>query len=147
MNRIHVHSVRSSLDWFRPCGAALVAQTVRQVADNHPEVRSRLPANTSGWHARWFATLEQVVDNLHNFQSLEPGLSVLGKRAAAAGVTPLHMAVLRDELIVAMARLAGDDWTDALHAAWSTVLDAVIGAMLHERQAMSGRKAAGTRPA
>lgn len=130
------------MDWFRPCGAALIAQTVRQVADNHPGVRSRLPADTSEWHARWFATLEQIVDSLHSFQNVEPGLSVLGRRAVAAGITPAHMSVLRDELVIAMARLAGDDWTPTLEAGWNTVLDAVIGAMLHDRAAVAAKKAA-----
>lgn len=120
----------------------MVAQTVRQVADNHPGIRSKLPPDTSGWHGRWFATLEQVVDNLGSFHTLEPGLGVLGKRAAAAGITPGHMASIRDELMSAMARLAGDDWTPGLAAGWRVVLDAVIGAMLHERQAHSGRAAA-----
>ncbi len=142
MNRIEIHRVRSSLDWFRPCGAALVAQAVRQVADNHPGVRSRLPADTSGWHARWFATLEQVVDNLHSFETLEPGLGVLGRRAGAVGLTPAHMAVLREELVSAMARLAGADWTPSLDAGWRLVLDAIIGAMLHERPAAAVKRAA-----
>jgi hemoglobin-like flavoprotein len=142
MNRIEVHRVRKSLDWFRPCGPALVAQTVRQLADNHPSVRSRLPSDTSAWHARWFATLEQVVDNLYSFHTLEPGLSVLGSRAARVGLTPAHMAIIRDELLLAMARLAGDDWSPSLHAGWTTVLDALIGALLHERTAHTVRVAA-----
>ena len=131
MNRIQLNQVRASLEWFRPCGPALVAQVVRQLADNHPRVRAFLPDDTSTWHARWFATLAQVVANLHTFQAVEGGLGVLGTRAAARGVTPAHMAVVRDELLVAMSRLAGEDWTDALHEAWTTTLDAAIGAMIH----------------
>ncbi len=142
MNRIQLNHVRSSLDWFRPCGGALIAQTVRQLADNHPRVRSLLPEDTANWNVRWFATLEQIVGNLHSFESVEPGLGVLGRRATLNGFTPAHMATVRDELILAMARLAGPDWSDSVNASWVLVLDAVIGAMMNERVAPSARKAA-----
>jgi hemoglobin-like flavoprotein len=121
--------VRASLDWFRPCGPALMAQVLRQLSDHHPRVRGLFPDDASEWTARYFATLDQIVGKAHDFQTLETSVANLGRRVAARGAGVREMTIVRDELIEAMSRLAGDDWTPALQRDWLMLLDAVIGAM------------------
>ena len=140
MNRIQVHRVRSSFEWFQPCGPALIARVFRQLGDDHPGVRALFPEDTAKLNRRFFETLRQVVKALPRFHSLEEPLMSLGARAAGAGASPAHYGIIRDVLLATMAELAGDEWSQELATDWGMLLDAVSGAML--RGAIGGAPAA-----
>lgn len=130
MHGILQHRVKSCFNAFRPCGASLIAATVVQIEQKCPELRSLLPADTAQFNARLFATLDQIITNIDNFQRLEKPLADLGKAAYDAGIkNPRHYCIIRDCLIAAMAKLAGSSWSHQLYADWCQVLDAVLGAM------------------
>jgi hemoglobin-like flavoprotein len=130
MDRADWRLVRESMDDFDTCGPALIAMAVRSLGDNHPEVRALLPRDTSIYHARWYATLRQIVTHAGQFGRLTDPLARLGAQANAAGARPNHYRAVRDELLRAMADLAGDVWTERTRRAWTELLDAAIGAML-----------------
>jgi hemoglobin-like flavoprotein len=127
---IMLHRVRTSFNWFRPCGASLVAATLQRVALQCPELSMKLPESSAQINTRLFATLDQIVMTLDNFERLEKPLAALGKQAYEAGITnPQHFCVVRDCLLAAMGKLGGSSWSHQLHADWCQVLDAVLGAM------------------
>jgi hemoglobin-like flavoprotein len=139
MNRIQVHRIRSSFEWFRPCGPAMIARVFRELGDHNPGVRALFPEDTARLNVRLFETLGQVVKALPRFHSLEEALMELGAKAAQAGAHPGHYGIVRDELLSTMSQLAGNDWTEELANDWTLVLDAVSGAMM--RGALGGRAA------
>lgn len=130
MNRIQAHRVRSSFDWFRPCGPAMIARVFRVLTDDHPGLRAMFPDDTTKLNKRYFETLGQIVKALPRWHSLEEPLMELGIAAAAAGASAVHHRVIRDVLLDTMASLAGEHWTEELAKDWMLVLDAVSGAML-----------------
>lgn len=130
MNRIQAHLVRRSFEFFRPCGPAMIARVVRGLSDDAPDVRAMLPEETAALHGKWFATLAQVVRHCDEFRKIEKSLGELGRRAAAAGATPADYRSVRNELLRAMAELAGEDWTDDLRKSWALLLDGASGAMM-----------------
>ncbi|CAG0971763.1 Flavohemoprotein [Phycisphaerales bacterium] len=140
MDRIQAHLVRSSLEDFCLCGPALVSSVIRNLGDHYPDLRGLFPDDTSRYHVRWFATLQQVARFCDTFHRLEKPLGELGKQAAACGATAAHYRIVRNELLQAMADLAGDAWTADTANSWSLVLDAMTGAML--AGAMDIRRAA-----
>ncbi|MDX2131049.1 MAG: globin domain-containing protein [Planctomycetota bacterium] len=130
MTQADWRQVRASLAELEPCGPALVAMVVRRLGDTTPEVRAMLPADTSALHARWFATLRQVVEHADRFGKVAGPLADLGRRAHRAGARAGHYRAGRDELLRAMAELSGDSWSLPVERAWAELLDAAIGAML-----------------
>lgn len=129
MQRPQIRRVKESFEWMRPCGPALVAQVLRKLGDKHPETRALFPDGPD-LNRRLFATMEQVVGHLHRYQVLEPALAEVGRSALQRGVKPEDFQAVREEMIDAMARLAGEDWTGDLDADWRLVIDSVAGAML-----------------
>jgi hemoglobin-like flavoprotein len=142
MNRIQMRRVRATFDEVRPCGPALIAQVIRSLREHHSAMRSFLKGESGAHSATLFATLEQIVRNAERFDTLEGPLGALGAKAAAVGLKPPHYALVREELIVAMANLLGDTWTDAVENDWRQLLDACAGAMLAAPAAAAVRKAA-----
>lgn len=140
MNANQVQMVRTSFEFFRPCGASLVASALRRAADDNDGLQRLLPEDLSGVSREWFATLGQAVKHCDRFSVLERALGELGGRASAAGVSPAQYNVVRQALLASMEELAGEDWTPQLRRAWGILLDAITGAML--AGALGGRAAA-----
>jgi hemoglobin-like flavoprotein len=130
MDKIRLHRLRVSFESFRPCGPAMVAMVMRRLGDRRPGIRALFPEDTSRLNARLFDTLRQIVKRADRFHSLEAGLMELGGRALAAGANTAHYGLVRDEVLVVMAELAGEDWTESLQEDWTLLLDAISGAML-----------------
>jgi len=129
MQRPQIRRVRESFEWMRPCGPALVAQVLRKLGDKHPDTRALFPDGPD-LNRRLFATIEQVVGHLHRYQVLEPALAEAGRDALQRGARPEDFQAVREEMMDAMAKLAGEDWTSDLDADWRLVIDSVAGAML-----------------
>jgi hemoglobin-like flavoprotein len=140
MNKIQAYRLRLSLDWFRPCGPAMIARVLRNLGERHPRIRALFPDDTTGLNTKLFETLCQIVKYAGRFHRLEQPLMEFGAKAADAGAIPAHYRIVREELLATMAELAGEDWTEGLARDWKFVLEAVSGAML--RGAMPGVEAA-----
>jgi hemoglobin-like flavoprotein len=130
MNRASMHLIKTSFEWFVPCGPAMIAQVMRRLCDEHPGVRALFPDETSHFNKRIFATLAQVARNVDQFGSLTFALAQLGGICSKEGANSGHYIIFKDTLLSVMADLAGDDWTPKVHAAWSETLDAVMAAMI-----------------
>lgn len=140
MNPLHLSLIRTSYQWFRPCGPAMIAKVLRELADNDPELGVLFATEDPRRAERFFRTLGQLVRFAHEFERLEPALAEIGKQAALAGASPRHYTVARNQLLDTMAELAGEDWSDELRSAWEGLLMAAGGAML--AGAMPRRRAA-----
>lgn len=140
MHPIHLLMLRQSYEMFQPCGPALIAGVVRRLSDDHPDVRSLLPDDTSDMHEVWFRTLGQIIRKADRFSMMEKPLGAIGAQVAATGANIRDYEIVRSELLGAMAQLAGEDWTPELARAWGVLLEAVTGAML--AGGISGRMAA-----
>jgi hemoglobin-like flavoprotein len=130
MNPLHLSLIRTSYQWFRPCGPAMVAKVLRELADGDPELGALFATDDPRRAERFFKTLGQVVRFAHEFERLEPALAELGRSAAYAGASARHYTIARNQLLANMAELAGDDWSDDLRNAWEGLLLAAGGAML-----------------
>lgn len=130
MHPIHLMMLRQSYEMFQPCGGALLASVVRRLGDDHPDVRALLPEETGHLHDEWFATLGQVIRKADRFSMLEAPLAKLGREIGSTGATIRDYEIVRSELLGAMARLSGEDWTPELSRAWGLLLEAITGAML-----------------
>jgi hemoglobin-like flavoprotein len=140
MERPQIRRVKQSMEWMRPCGPALVAQVLRKLDERHPDTRALFPAGPE-LSKRLFATLEQVVGHAHRYQALEPALAEAGRDVLRRGARPEDFRAVREEMIDAMARLAGEDWTQELDRDWRLVLDAIAGAMMAGEDGPSAREA------
>lgn len=134
MDARQLYLVRNSLDWFSPCGAALIARVVQRVRERDASVVRLLGQETTAGgddlNKRLFATLRQVVRGMSSFHKLEAALLSAGVTAAGRGGHAALYAIVREELVATMADLAGDDWSPALTHAWTDVLNAVAGVLL-----------------
>ncbi len=129
IQRPQVRRIRESLEWIRPCGPALLAQVLRKLSEKHPDTRALFPDGPD-LTKRLFATLDQVVGHLHRYQVLEPTLAAAGRTAQDRGARPEDFEAVRDEMVDALARLSGEDWTQELDADWRFVFDSIAGGML-----------------
>ena len=140
MNAIQLHRIKTSFEWFRPCGPAMVARVFKGLEDHYPGVRALFPEDTSRLNKKLFESLSQVVARMPRFYKLERPLMELGLEAYRHGGNPAHYRIVRNELLRATAELAGDQWTPDLHEDWTLLLEAVSGAML--RGALGGEAVA-----
>lgn len=130
MDPRQIYLVRNSLDWFSPCGPALIARVVQRVRERDPHAASVLGPGGETQNKQLFATLRQIVRGMSNFHKLEPALLQAGGDIAVRGGHAALYAIARDELIDTMAELAGDDWSQDLTDSWREVLNTVSGVLL-----------------
>jgi len=142
MNHREVERVKASFGWFAPCGPAMIAKVMRNLADTHPGLRAMFPDDTAAVNTKIFSTLGQVVGSMGRFHKLEVPLGVLGAHCAREGANAGHYTIFRDELMAVMEDLAGEDWDAQLSRDWMELLDAVTGAMLAGAITEQMRKAA-----
>lgn len=130
MDRASMQLVKSSFEWFVPCGPAMIAQVMRRLCDEHPGVRAMFPPQTEELNKRIFATLGQVARNVDRFGSLQFPLAQLGVICQREGANSGHYIIFKDMLLSVMADLAGEDWTPRVSKSWSQTLDAAMAAMV-----------------
>jgi hemoglobin-like flavoprotein len=130
MDARQLYLVRNSLDWFSPCGPALIARVIQRVRERDPSSAEVLGPGGEAQNKQLFATLRQIVRGMSDFHKLEAALLESGKALAQRGGHATLYAIVRDEIITTMAQLAGDDWSNDLTNAWSEVLNTVSGTLL-----------------
>lgn len=69
--------------------------------------------------------LEHLVGNAHRLNVLEGALIDFGVRNDRAGIQPVHYGAAREALLFALADVSGEQWTEELRDAWTTLLQVV----------------------
>ncbi|HEY4027883.1 MAG TPA: globin domain-containing protein [Candidatus Dormibacteraeota bacterium] len=97
----------------------------------HPEARQLFFRKTIEVQEQMLAeTLSTAVDHLEDGPWLQSRLAELGSRHAEYGVTEEMYGWVAEALLAALARVAGDDWTPDVEAAWGDALTAIATLML-----------------
>jgi hemoglobin-like flavoprotein len=122
--------IETSFDAVKPNGPKLVEVFYARLFEQHPGVRPMFREDTGPQQAALLGALQFAVGNLRNPDALVPVLQQLGKRHVGYGVVAEHYPVVHDMMLVALAEVAGDLWTDDLRAAWSETLNLVATVML-----------------
>lgn len=130
---LRLAELRAQFEVVRPCGPAMIAMALVTIRDADPELFARLGVDhddPSTDAQLLFATLDQIVANVHRFHVLEAPLARAGRQARGRGLTRADFVTLRSALLLALSGLLADEWTTHTHARWRLLADAVIGAML-----------------
>jgi hemoglobin-like flavoprotein len=130
MNPRQTRLIRTSYRFYQDRGEELLVRVLRDLRERRPGLASLIQSASSRRRRQYVETLTQIVSNCDRFGRLHPALGEIGARAGAGGLRPGDYAHLRAAVMAVMAEMAGHDWSDDLHGAWSVLLDAICGAML-----------------
>jgi hemoglobin-like flavoprotein len=133
--------LRSSYSLVAPRAAELIDTFYEGLFAAAPAVRPLFPADMSKQKGHLFAAVGLVVKHADNLGALTEPLAQMGERHRTYGARPEHYPVVRDCMLIALARTAGPAWTDQLAADWGAALNAVAGAMIHGAQRAEHRAA------
>jgi nitric oxide dioxygenase len=95
-----------------------------------PGTRSLFSVDMEMQRQHLAASLALIVRNLQMLDVLEESLRELGANHARVGVLPEHYPVVRDAMLFAFAKTAGEAWTDQFRDDWARLLEIVAGHML-----------------
>jgi methyl-accepting chemotaxis protein len=138
----HVTSLRDSFNLLAPAADQLVDTFYTDLFDAAPSVRSLFPDDMAKQKKALIGALAWVVGNLTEPKAFREGLLAMGERHGGYGAESAHYPVVRDVLLGAMGKLAGDVWTRSLQADWRAALDVVAGIMIEGQARASARRAA-----
>jgi hemoglobin-like flavoprotein len=97
----------------------------------HPEARQLFFRKTIAVQEQMLAeTLDAALEHLEEQEWLASRLAEMGARHAEYGVSAEMYGWVAEALLATLARIAGDDWTPALEAAWGDALTAIETLML-----------------
>ena len=122
--------IESSFAALKPRALDLTALFYEKLFAAHPGVRPLFPEEIKPQSEKLAHALATVVGSIRNLEAIVPVLHAMGERHVAYGTQPDHYGAVRDTLLEAMAELAGDLWTDDLHADWTAALNLVAETML-----------------
>ncbi len=95
-----------------------------------PQIRGMFPVEMSKQREKIGQTLEQVIANLRSADDLSGPLRELGERHVGYGAKPEHYPIVIDEMVAAMAEVAGAAWTPEDSADWSLALRVISERMI-----------------
>ncbi len=114
-----------------PDAKRLVARFYEELFERHPAVVPLFEgSDMKSQRAKLLAALKLVIANVRHMDALQPALQELGQRHQEYGAEPEHYIAVADVLIVVMAEIAGDQWTEQMQQAWRGALNAIVGIML-----------------
>src|SRR5215467_12024496 len=102
----------------------------RNLFARHPEVRSMFPQDMSRLRVKFADELNAIVHAIPDFPAFFEAARALGARHVGYGVRAAHFAMVRPQLLAAIAEELGDAWTPAMAAAWTAAYDIISEAML-----------------
>jgi len=113
----------------------LVAGRADELADyfyerlfrEHPEVRPMFPNDMAQQKKALIAALAMVVGNLRDPDKLVEALKALAIGHIDYGVQREQYPVVGENLLAALAEIAGPAWNDELHQAWADAYAAIQG--------------------
>lgn len=128
---LDIELLEQSFAVLAPQGEQLVARFYEELFSRYPGVKP-LFKNTDQklQQKKLLASLVLVVNNLRNPDTLVAALTEMGKRHQGYGAVAEHYPAVTETLLAVMQELAGDAWTDKVHAAWSKALSTVASVML-----------------
>lgn len=136
-----VARLRASHSLVAPRAAELIDTFYDVLFTAAPAVRPLFPADMSKQKGHLLAAVGLVVKHADNLASLAEPLAQMGERHRAYGARPEHYPVVRDCMLIALARTAGPAWNGQLAADWYAALNAVAGAMIKGAQRAEHRAA------
>jgi hemoglobin-like flavoprotein len=95
-----------------------------------PQVRGIFPTDMAKQTEKIGQTLEYVIAHLRSADDLTGPLKELGERHVGYGAKPEHYLIVIEEMVGAMAEVAGAAWTDEDSADWSLALRVVSERMI-----------------
>lgn len=128
---LDIELLEQSFAVLAPQGEQLVARFYEELFSRYPGVKP-LFKNTDQklQQKKLLASLVLVVNNLRDPDTLVAALTEMGKRHQGYGAVAEHYPAVAETLLAVMKELAGDAWTDEVHAAWSKALNTVASVML-----------------
>jgi hemoglobin-like flavoprotein len=126
--------IRLSYSLVAPRGAELIDTFYEVLFAAAPAVRPLFPADMSKQKGHLLAAVGLVVKHADNLGALAEPLAQMGERHRGYGARPEHYPVVRDCMLIALARTAGPAWNEQLGADWAGALNAVAGAMIKGAQ-------------
>ncbi|MEQ6341966.1 MAG: methyl-accepting chemotaxis protein [Gammaproteobacteria bacterium] len=139
-----VSIIEKTFNRLSPKGDYLVKRFYEELFERYPQVKPLFgKISIHEQQRKLLAALSLVVKNIRNPESLGEILSGLGKKHQKYGAKKEHYQAVVETLLDVMAEVAGDAWTDKVHAAWSGALNTVTSIMLkaysQENKGMSTR--------
>ena len=135
---LNVELLESSFNLLAPKAGELVTRFYDRLFQEHPELRSMFPDQMDEQKKHLGAALAMVVGNLRQPEKLRQAIADLGIRHIGYGVQRAHYPVVGQTLLVTLAEVAGEAWSDELEKAWSDaygVIQSIIYDALDERAA------------
>jgi hemoglobin-like flavoprotein len=139
-----VGRLRSSLAVMLGHGQALADVFYADLFARYPELRSFFRSDISGLKQKLLQTLEWIIGNLDRPAEVRAVARELGKKHEAFGAKPEHYPIIRDVLVTAMGKVAGNQWTRELDAEWRLSFDLLSAIMIGKSFVRRGEKT-GTR--
>lgn len=111
----------------------------QELFTRHPEAESMFSPDRMGAQEQMLAeAFVAVMDHLEDPAWLGSHLSGLGSRHADLGVTEEMYGWVGESLLATLAKVAGDDWTPELEAAWTEAYGAISELMLEGHSVAQG---------
>ncbi len=127
--------ILSSFELISPRLTDLMERFYTRLFEHAPQVRPLFPQDLTRQKTHLAAAVGLVVKNVDDLTALERPLQEMGARHVRYGAQPAHYGVVRDQMLAAMADIAGPAWTIQFQRAWTEALDSVAAAMLRGAQA------------
>ena len=113
--------VRNSWKIIRDIDAMLVGDVFySKLFADHPELRPMFPENMTAQYKKLVDMLSIIVARVDKLDELATEISEMAHRHAGYGVRPLHYKWVGNALIWTLQQGFGKDWTEEMHAAWSS---------------------------
>ncbi len=113
-----------------PPAGALTTRFYERLFERAPQLRPMFPDDLSGQRDKFGAMLDFVIKHLQRPDELTRPLKELGDRHRGYGVRTEHYSLVVEELVGAMADVAGPAWTREDAADWALALRIVCERML-----------------
>ena len=112
-------------------GEQIVNEFYQHLFSHYPELKPMFDGvSAAGQQKKLLAALILLVNNLRKPEILQDYLKGLGLRHQGYGVGAEDYQKVKTSLLTVMSRLAGENWTDSVEAAWDNTLNAVAQQML-----------------
>ncbi len=124
-----IHLVRTSFEPLKPLGNTVAQAFYAQLFARDPGLRALFRGDLTEQGSRLVQMIGAAIDLLDRPASLRPVLLNLGRRHAAYGVVHAHYASVGAALLDTLAAGLGEQFTDEMRDAWTTMYGAVAQAM------------------
>jgi hemoglobin-like flavoprotein len=125
--------LRQSLAILLADGTKLAAIFYADLFAKYPQIRPMFRNDITIQQKKLTDTLEWVVGNLDRPHEVRTAARELGRKHDTYGAVAEHYPIVRDVLVDAMSKVAGDKWTRDLDADWRLAID-LLSALMQGKQ-------------